>query len=144
MQVTDAMVHAAKKQMAAAWGEEHIRAALKAALDTCFVDDEGAHGLAEPTGSATTVECRHPEHAVGGPIEPMFAAAELVDTDDIAAFFDVPKATVTGWAKARGSNSFPRPVKQRKAAQLFHLGAVQAWREAQDAATISPSISANG
>lgn len=131
MQVTDAMVYAAKKQMAAAWGEEHIRAALKAALDEAYVDNDGAHGLGDPVPSTTTIECHHPDHAVGGPIVPMFSAAELVDTDDIAAYFDVPKETVTGWAKARGSNSFPRPVKQRKAAAVFHLGAVQAWREAQ-------------
>jgi hypothetical protein len=135
MQVTEAMVYAAKKQMAAAWGEEHIRAALKAALDEAYIDEGGAHGTGEATGSATTIVCHHPDHGVGGPIEPTFAATELVDTDDLAAFFGVPKATVTGWAQKRGVNNFPRPVKQRKAAQLFHLGAVQAWREAQEAAT---------
>lgn len=134
MQVTEAMVYAAKKQMAAAWGEEHIRAALKAALDEAYIDEQGTHGTGDATGSVTAIVCQHPGHAVGGPIEPTFAAAELVDTDDIAAFFDVPKETVTGWAKARASNSFPRPVKQRKAAAVFHLGAVHAWHEAQETA----------
>jgi predicted DNA-binding transcriptional regulator AlpA len=134
MQVTDAMVYAAKKQMAAAWGEEHIRAALKAALDEAYVDEQGAHGLGGATGSVTAIACQHPDHSVGGPIEPTFAAAELLDTDEIADRFGVPKATVTAWARARASNSFPRPVKQRKAAQLFQLGAVQAWHEAQQAA----------
>lgn len=132
MQVTDAMVYAAKKQMAAAWGEEHIRAALKAALDEVFIDEDGAHGIGEPTESATAIVCHHPDHAVGGSIGPTFAAAELVDTDDIAAHFGVPRAAVTAWAKARVSNGFPRPVKQRKAAPLFHLGAIRAWHGARE------------
>lgn len=135
MQVTDAMVYAAKKQMTAAWGEEHIRAALKAALDECSVDEEGAHGLTDATGSTGYIQINYPTDPGSWSHDeiPAFVAVDdLVGMGEIADHFGIPKSDVVRWVQKRADNHFPRPIKQLKAGPVFHLVAVQAWHQAQE------------